>query len=112
MKPALLLLAALPLCTAAEPIDLAIAPGKIDEICAPMAAGDTLRWRFEADAALDFNVHHHVGKQVLMPVQAKRTKRHDGTHAIDQANDWCLMFTAPKERAVRVRGEWSLTKRP
>jgi hypothetical protein len=93
------------------PIHLSLAAGKADEACMKLAAGDTLRWRFEADAPVAFNVHHHVGKEVLMPVDVKDSRAHQGELVADRANDWCLMWTAPKDRAARVQGRWS-TARP
>lgn len=94
------------------PIQLSLAAGKADEACVKLAAGDTLRWRFEADAGVAFNVHHHVGKDVLMPVDVKDTRAHAGTVVADSTNEWCLMWTAPKERPARVRGHWSTIARP
>jgi hypothetical protein len=94
------------------PIQIVLAPGKADEACMKLAAGDTLRWTFEADAGVAFNVHHHVGKDVLMPVDVKDTRAHVGTVVADRANEWCLMWTAPKDRPARIRGQWSTVSRP
>jgi hypothetical protein len=93
--------------TAAETSrQLSIAAGKVDEVCLPLRAGQTLHWRFDADAALDFNLHHHLGKQVLMPVERRAVRADEGRHRIDQDNDWCLMWTAAKDRGARVRVSW------
>jgi hypothetical protein len=95
--------------TAAETSrQLSIAAGKVGEVCMPLRAGQTLQWRFDADAALDFNLHHHLGKQVLMPVDKRAVRADEGQHAIDQDNDWCLMWTAPKGRAAKVRATWRI----
>jgi hypothetical protein len=111
------LLPALPLLLAAgaalaqeRPIQLTIAPGKVGEVCMPLQAGDTLAWRFKADPAADFNLHHHVGEQVLMPVQRKAAAEDRAEHAIDRRNDWCLMWTAPAGQRVTVAGAWSVRK--
>ena len=84
-----------------QPIGLTIAPGKVAEVCMPLAEGDTLRWRFKASAALDFNLHHHVDKQVLMPGERKAVAADSGEQSIDRRNDWCLMWTAPAEGPTR-----------
>jgi hypothetical protein len=97
---------------AGTPIQLQLAPGKADEACMTLRAGDTLTWRFEADAAVAFNVHHHVGQEVLMPVDVKDARTHAGSLVADRANDWCLMWTAPKDRAARIQGEWSSRAKP
>ena len=92
-----------------HPIRLAIAPGKVAEVCMPLAAGDTLRWRFKASVALDFNLHHHVDKDVLMPVDRKAVQADRGELGIDRSNDWCLMWTAPAQaKRATVEGAWSV----
>ena len=95
----------------ADTIKLHLAAGKADEACAKLDAGDTLTWRFKADARVAFNVHHHVGNDILTPVDVKGTRTHAGSVVADRDNDWCLMWTAPKDRAARVRGQWSTRKK-
>lgn len=98
-------------CAAASPqrILLTIAPGQVGEVCMALDAGQTLSWRFKASQAVDFNLHHHVGQDVLMPVALKAVRQHAGTQAIDHRNDWCLMWTAPASQRVTVEGRWSTT---
>ncbi len=88
--------------------DLPIRAGKVEEVCMPLKAGTTLQWRFSADLPVDFNLHHHVGKDVVMPVDLKTVATHVGQQKIDRDNDWCLMWTAPKAGVARVRGHWSV----
>ena len=91
-----------------HPIRLTIAPGKVAEVCMPLNAGDTLRWRFKANAALDFNLHHHVGKDVVMAVGRRAVQADKAELAIDQSNEWCLMWTAPAAaKRTTVEGAWS-----
>ena len=93
-----------------HPFRITIAPGKVGEVCMPLAEGDTLQWRFQASAALDFNLHHHVDTEVLMPVERKAVKADSGALLIDRRNDWCLMWTAaPGAKPVAVNGAWSST---
>ncbi len=92
-----------------HPIRLTIAPGKVADVCMPLAEGDTLRWRFKASVALDFNLHHHVDKAVLMPVDRMAVKADRGEQSIDRRNEWCLMWTAPTQaKRVMVDGAWSV----
>lgn len=93
-----------------RPLHLVIAPGKVGEVCMPLAAGDTLAWHFKASPAADFNLHHHVGDQVVMPVQRQAAAEDRAEHPIDQRNDWCLMWTAPAGQRVTVSGAWSVRK--
>ena len=108
----LLALASIPAMAADTPIDLSLAAGKADEACMKLRVGDTLAWRFEADAPVAFNVHHHVGKDVKMPVDLKQAQRHEGRLVADHANDWCLMWTAAQAAPARVKGAWSVTAKP
>ena len=92
-----------------HPIRIAIAPGKVAEVCMPLVEGDTLRWRFKASAALDFNLHHHLDKEVLMPVDRKAVKADKSELVIDRRNEWCLMWTASAQaKRVTVDGAWSV----
>jgi hypothetical protein len=102
LLPALLLAAAAQ--AAERPIEMTIPPGKTEEICLPVKVGETLHWRFTADVPVDFNLHHHVGKKLVMPVKLKRSTGHEGQHAAEVANTWCLMWTAPKKSQAWVQG--------
>jgi hypothetical protein len=96
--------------TDTAPIRLSIAAGKVGEVCMPLGAGDTLAWRFRASAPVDFNLHHHVGEQVLTPVALTARTRSRARHTADRRNDWCLMWTAPAAQAVTVGGDWHVRR--
>jgi hypothetical protein len=114
MRPiAAALLAALiaaPAIAKEQAIDLKIAAGKVGEVCMPLRAGDTLAWDFKSSAPADFNLHHHVDKQLLMPVERKAIAADRAQHRADRANDWCLMWTAPAAQAITVTGSWRLAR--
>jgi hypothetical protein len=115
-KFAIALLALVALATGApalargQPIQLDIAAGKVGEACMPLQAGDTLAWEWKASAATDFNLHQHVGKKVLMPVQRKGVVQERAQHRVNRRNEWCLMWTAPATQAVTVEGAWRVVK--
>ncbi len=113
MKPVATALLALATITSAlaqgQPIALTIAAGKVGEVCRPLQAGDTLAWEWKASAAVDFNLHQHVGTQVLMPVERKAAAEDRAQHTVDRRNDWCLMWTAPAGQGVTVEGSWRAT---
>jgi hypothetical protein len=70
-----------------------IAAGKFVEICGKVSAGEAVRWSFNADALLDFNIHYHVGKDVVFP--AKRAQVSGGQDVLKAsvAQDYCWMWT-------------------
>jgi hypothetical protein len=104
----------LALCATAQaddkPIRLTIAPGKVGEVCLPLEAGDTLAWHFKASAPADFNLHQHVGNEVLTPVNRKAVAEDRAEHAVERKNEWCLMWTAPPGARLTVSGGWSVKK--
>jgi hypothetical protein len=91
-----------------RPVSLAIAAGKVGEVCMPLQAGDTLAWRFESSAAADFNLHDHLGTKVNMPVRRKAVKREQRQHQVERTNEWCLTWTAPRAKAITVNGAWQV----
>jgi len=72
---------------------LTIAPGKFAEICGPLEAGQAVQWSFDADRALNFNVHYHVDKDVRYPAKKENVKRLQGDLSVDARQDYCWMWT-------------------
>jgi hypothetical protein len=85
---------------------LTIAPGKFAEICGPLEAGQAVQWSFEADRALNFNVHHHVDKEVRFPAKKDNVKSLQGNLSVDSRQDYCWMWTnkttAPTKLSVTL----------
>ena len=81
-----------------------IAPGKFDGHCLKIEAGEAIRWRFVASAAVDFNIHHHRGKDVFYPVRRDGVERASGSFGAHAADDYCLMWSNKGSSAVNVRG--------
>lgn len=83
-----------------------VAPGKFAELCGALAQGAEVRWAFEADAALDFNVHYHVGREVVYPERQAAQRRAEGTLAAALTQDYCWMWTnrgvQPVQLSVRL----------
>jgi len=85
---------------------LTIAPGKFAEICGPLEAGQAVQWSFDADRALNFNVHYHVDKDVRYPAKKESVKRLQGDLSVDARQDYCWMWTnkttAPTKLSVTL----------
>ena len=80
-----------------------VAPGKFAELCGPLAAGQSVAWRFESDRPLDFNIHFHVGKKVRYPARSPRVRASSGSLAARSAQDYCWMWTNPSAEVARLQ---------
>jgi hypothetical protein len=65
---------------------------ELHEECFAMASGDELRWRFSADAPLDFGVYYRDGKVVVMPVTRERVTVGEGRFVALSAHDYCASW--------------------
>jgi hypothetical protein len=90
---------------AAETFAFDISTGKFDEHCLKIDAGKAIRYRFVATEPVDFNIHHHRGKEVLYPVRRDAIDGDDGEFRAPGADDYCLMWINKGGAPVRVTGE-------
>jgi len=113
-----LLVAALALCGCAAQYVTADAPKivrahplpsfQIHEDCVRLAPGDRVEYRFESTEPVDFNIHYHDDKAVVMPVVREQSREDAGMYAAQIARDYCLMWEAGAAGAtidyrIRVR---------
>jgi hypothetical protein len=81
-----------------------IAAGKFGEHCVKLEAGRAMAYRFDASAPVDFNVHHHRGKDVVYPVKREATRRLAATFRAKATDDYCLMWENKGAATVTVEG--------
>ena len=70
-----------------------IAPAKFVELCGKLPAALKVRWAFEAGAPLDFNIHYHVGKEVVFPSKLKAVAAAQDTLDTKIEQDYCWMWS-------------------
>jgi len=70
-----------------------IATGKFVELCGKLTAGEAVRWGFESTAAVDFNIHYHVGKDVVFPTRQAQVRTGRDTLKVELSQDYCWMWT-------------------
>ena len=77
------------------------------EVCGKLAAGTRVHWRFESDQPTDFNIHHHVGKDVFFAAKEDGSRGAEGRFEAKETHDYCWMWTrkAGPAAAVRLRLE-------
>lgn len=71
-----------------------IAAYAIHEECVHLAKGDRLDYDFTANQPVDFNIHYHEGRTVLMPIVRDKTRQDSGLFVPFFAQDYCLMWEA------------------
>jgi len=75
--------------------EMQIAPGKFGELCGRLLEGQRVEWQFEAGAPLDFNIHHHVGKDVHYSEKRRALRQAQGRLEVRLEQDYCWMWTNP-----------------
>ena len=87
-------------------LSIEIQPGKVAEECFKMAAGERIDYRSQASGAVDFNLHTHRGKELVMPVDVRATRAQSGIYSSTLSEDYCLMWTNAAAVPAHVTGEW------
>lgn len=79
---------------------VSVAPGKFAEACGKLARADSVAWRFEASGPLNFNIHHHEGKDVRYPERRDALAGASGRLQVALDQDYCWMWTNKSGQAV------------
>jgi len=77
-----------------------VAPGQFAEVCGKLTRADTVTWRFDATAALNFNIHYHEGKDVRYPERRDALAGASGRLQVALDQDYCWMWTNKSGQAV------------
>ncbi len=77
-------------------------PGHHAEACVVLNAGMTVAWQFSGSAALAFNIHHHVGKEVIYANRLAAAVVASGSFVPKSAQEYCWMWTNPGRAAVTL----------
>lgn len=89
----------------AGPFSRVIAPGGFEERCVRLQAGEAVVYCFTADGALDFNIHHHRGRDVFYPVRRPDVREAGPARFSAPAeDDYCLMWENRGSTPTRLEG--------
>ncbi len=80
-----------------------LAPGAFEEMCFELGAGRSVRYAFDAEAPLDFNLHWHRGRDVFFPIKSPAVARRAGTFRSEAKEGYCLMWTNRSRAPVTLR---------
>lgn len=87
----------------AQQLDLA--PGGFAELCGALDKGQAVAWRFDSSADLAFNVHYHLGNDVVYPVKNPGTARASGRLVVDPSQTYCWMWSNKGPQPARLQVE-------
>lgn len=80
-------------------------PGKgAAEHCLKLAAGQSIRYRFDSTGLVDFNIHYHRGETVHLPLERKAVKTLNGEFRAESTEDYCLMWETRSAGSVEING--------
>ena len=77
-----------------------INPFEQHEECLRLIPGDWLVYRFTAQRPVDFNIHYHEGKSVIMPLSRDKATEDDATFRPLVAQGYCMVWEAGREGAI------------
>ncbi len=81
---------------------LSLAPGGAHEVCLTLTMQETLHYTFTGSAALDFNIHYHVDKQVHYPVRKNVKSVTAGVFIPTSRQHYCLMWKNKNNSPVEL----------
>ena len=81
---------------------LTVVPGKVLEVCGKLPASQKVQWKFEADTPLKFNVHYHMGKDIVYPSKLEAVKVAHGVLETQTEQSYCWMWSNSSKNAVAV----------
>jgi len=71
-----------------------VGPGGEHEECVKLQKGETRRFEWSSNAALDFNIHYHDGTEIFYPVKRDSVMKDKGTFKAKVEQNYCWMWTA------------------
>ncbi len=84
---------------------LDVAPGGFAEVCGALDKGQAVAWRFDSSTNLAFNVHYHLGNEVVTPVKNPGTARASGRLVVDPSQTYCWMWSNKGQQPARLQVE-------
>jgi len=90
------------LATANEETSTTIFPYKSKEKCFLLKAGEKVSFSFNANLAVNFNLHFHQGKQVNYPIKYQMVKTLFKDYTSESENTYCLMWKNSKSHKIQL----------
>ena len=72
---------------------VAVPAGGFAEVCGNLAKGTRIRWEFVADVAMAFNIHYHIGQEIIYPERREDKAKLTGELVAPVDQDYCWMWS-------------------
>jgi len=82
---------------------LTVPSGKFAELCGPLSKGQSIAWTFKADQPLNFNIHYHVGKDVVFPEKHDDLAESRGNLNVPVEQQYCWMWSNKQSASARLQ---------
>jgi len=70
---------------------VSLAPFQFQELCLELVPGDEIRYDFQSNQPIEFNIHYHDGLRLRFPVKLTATA-HGGNFVAELNQTYCLMW--------------------
>lgn len=73
--------------------EASVNPNEFLELCGDLAPGSTVAWRFSASKPVDFNIHYHLGPEVVFPEKRSQIASGAADLRVSLQQTYCWMWT-------------------
>ena len=87
---------------AAESKSYNLRPGEVHESCYDLATGGKLNYQYTGSSVTLFNIHYHMGKDIIYPVPDELAFRRNSSLTSASAQSYCLMWRNIQGRPVAL----------
>ena len=71
---------------------VSLAPLEFQELCLDLAPRDKIRYDFQSDQPIKFNIHYHDGLRIRFPVKLTEITGHGDYFDAELDQSYCLMW--------------------
>ncbi len=71
---------------------VSLVPFEFKELCLELAPQDRIRYDFQSDQPIDFNIHYHDGLRIRFPIKLTRITGHGDEFVAEVDQTYCLMW--------------------
>jgi hypothetical protein len=71
---------------------VSLAPFEFQELCFELAPREEIRYDFQSDQPVEFNIHYHDGLRIRFPVKLTGITDHGDNFVAELDQTYCLMW--------------------